>query len=324
MGSLYRRGQVWWIKFYRKGKPIRESAGTPKQSEARRLLRRCEGEAEEGKPHIPHVTRVRLAELLDDVLTDYRVNGKPSLARAELSVSHLKEYFALRRVVDLGTRAVRQYIARRQSDGARNATINRGSPRKRSRGPSPEGSCSSVASRRRVPSSTWPSRRSGASSSVVSRRWGDLQAHLLTSAVPHDGLRKLRREIERVSVPPVLEIVNPLPKFIRLKDDCNYAELTAELEPFLSLARETGVAVVACHHVGKGERSAGDEVLGSTAIFGAVDTLLVQRRYMEKDGIASLAAQDANIAQRLSDLEALAADRAKRAGGLVVVREQGS
>jgi hypothetical protein len=125
-------------------------------------------------------------------------------------------------------------------------------------------------------------------------------------------------------VTPVLAIVNPLPKFIRVKDDCNYAELTAELEPLLSLARETGVAVVACHHVGKGERSAGDEVLGSTAIFGAVDTLLVQRRYMEKDGIASLAAQDANIAQRLSDLEALAADRAKRAGGLVVVREQGS
>ena len=125
MGSLYRRGQVWWIKFYRNGKPIRESAGTPKESEARRLLRRREGEAEEGKPHIPNVTRVRLEELLDDVLTDYRVNGKRSLARAELSVSHLKEHFALRRAVDLGTPAVRQYIARRQGDGARNATINR-------------------------------------------------------------------------------------------------------------------------------------------------------------------------------------------------------
>jgi XFP N-terminal domain len=108
----------------------------------------------------------------DLIFSPIGVNGKRSLARAELSVSHLKEYFALRRVVDLGTRVVRQYIARRQSDGARNATINRGSPRKRSRGPSPEGSCSSVASRRRVPSSTWPSRRSGASSSVVSRRWG--------------------------------------------------------------------------------------------------------------------------------------------------------
>jgi hypothetical protein len=41
----------------------------------------------------------------------------------------------------------------------------------------------------------------------------------VTSAVPHDGLRKLRREIERVSVTPVLAIVNPLPKFIRVKDD---------------------------------------------------------------------------------------------------------
>ena len=125
MGSLYRRGQVWWIKFYRDGKPIRESAGTPKESEARKLLRRREGEAEEGKPHIPNVTRVRLEELLEDMLTDYRVNGKRSLVRAELSVSHLKKHFGLRRAVDLGTPAVRQYIARRQGDGARNATINR-------------------------------------------------------------------------------------------------------------------------------------------------------------------------------------------------------
>ena len=100
-------------------------ARAPQESEARKLLRRREGEAEEGKPHIPNVTRVRLEELLEDMLTDYRVNGKRSLARAELSVSHLKEHFAFRRAVDLGTPAVRQYIARRQGDGARNATINR-------------------------------------------------------------------------------------------------------------------------------------------------------------------------------------------------------
>ena len=55
--------------------------------------------------------------------------------------------------------------------------------------------------------------------------------------------------------------------------------MTAALEPLLILARETGAHVLVIHHLGKGERSeATDAILGSTALFGGVDTALVMKR----------------------------------------------
>ena len=44
MGSVYRRGCIWWVKYYRHGKAFRESSKSKKVSDAKRLLRRREGE----------------------------------------------------------------------------------------------------------------------------------------------------------------------------------------------------------------------------------------------------------------------------------------
>ena len=43
MGSLYKRGNSWWIKYYVNGRPTQESAGTMKETEARRFLKGREG-----------------------------------------------------------------------------------------------------------------------------------------------------------------------------------------------------------------------------------------------------------------------------------------
>ena len=43
MGMIYKRGQMFWIKYYSGGRPIRESAGTTKQKEAERFLKEREG-----------------------------------------------------------------------------------------------------------------------------------------------------------------------------------------------------------------------------------------------------------------------------------------
>ncbi len=93
---------------------------------------------------------------------------------------------------------------------------------------------------------------------------------------PQDGLAQLRQAAERER--PVLIIVDPLIKLIRVKDANDYAAVSQALEPLLSLARETGAHVLAVHHLGKGERSGGDAILGSTAIFAAVDTALLLKR----------------------------------------------
>ena len=71
---------------------------------------------------------------------------------------------------------------------------------------------------------------------------------------------------------PAVVIVDPLFKLIAIKDGNDYAEMSAKLEPINTIARESGAHVMCVHHAGKGERAGGESVLGSTAIFAAVDT----------------------------------------------------
>lgn len=125
MGSIYRRGEVFWIKYYRNGKPHRESARTDKESEAKKLLRRREGEIAQGKIPGIYFDRIRFDELAEDFLADYRINGKKSLIRAERSVNHLKRTFEGCRVTDITTPRIKNYIQKRIDEGMENGTINR-------------------------------------------------------------------------------------------------------------------------------------------------------------------------------------------------------
>jgi hypothetical protein len=44
MGMTYQRGAVWWVKYYRNGRPMRESSGSTKESDAIQLLKIREGD----------------------------------------------------------------------------------------------------------------------------------------------------------------------------------------------------------------------------------------------------------------------------------------
>jgi hypothetical protein len=48
-GSVFQRGAVWWIKYYRNGKPYRETSGSDKESKARKLLNQRLGEIALGR-----------------------------------------------------------------------------------------------------------------------------------------------------------------------------------------------------------------------------------------------------------------------------------
>lgn len=89
MGTIYKRGAVYWIKYYRNGKPYRESTRSTKELEAKRMLKLREGQVAEGRFPGLQVERVRFEELAEDLITDYKVNGKKSLERAEHSVERL-------------------------------------------------------------------------------------------------------------------------------------------------------------------------------------------------------------------------------------------
>ncbi len=75
-----------------------------------------------------------------------------------------------------------------------------------------------------------------------------------------------------------LAIVDPLFRMVRITDGNDYAQVNRALEPLLMLARNTGCHILAVHHMGKGEREGGDAILGSTALFAAVDTALFMKK----------------------------------------------
>jgi hypothetical protein len=125
VGSLYKRGDIWWIKYYQHGRAIRESTGSEKEMEARRFLKLREGQVAEGKRVNQAMERISFGGLAADLLTDYRANGKRSLDKAERSVRHLEGYFGGMRVIDITTDKIKAYIDLRQMAGYSSAEINR-------------------------------------------------------------------------------------------------------------------------------------------------------------------------------------------------------
>jgi hypothetical protein len=124
-GHIYKRGNIYWIKYYRGGKPNYESTKSEKESEAKRLLRKRLGQIAEGRFFGLRPERVKFEDLAEDFVNDYRINGKRSLDKAQRSVRHLQGFFGGMRAVDITTDKVRTYIADRQDEGVSNAEINR-------------------------------------------------------------------------------------------------------------------------------------------------------------------------------------------------------
>src|SRR6266571_9333610 len=67
MGMLYKRNTTWWIKYYLNGRPVRESAGTEKETEPKRFLKLREGRVASGTPILPRADRIRYDEIADDL-----------------------------------------------------------------------------------------------------------------------------------------------------------------------------------------------------------------------------------------------------------------
>ncbi len=53
MGSIYKRGRIYWISYYRGGKQYFESARTERKGEARRLLAMRTGDIARGVAPTP-------------------------------------------------------------------------------------------------------------------------------------------------------------------------------------------------------------------------------------------------------------------------------
>lgn len=96
-------------------------------------------------------------------------------------------------------------------------------------------------------------------------------------SVPADGMIAAIDLVRKYK--PVLIVIDPLFRLARIRDEKAYGQTYAALGPLIDVARETGTHVLLVHHSGKSAKAdAIDAPLGSTALSGAVSTLIIMRR----------------------------------------------
>ena len=113
----------------------------------------------------------------------------------------------------------------------------------------------------------------------------DLYIH--TGPVPKDVVVQVDAYANQIK--PVLIIVDTLIRVVNVKDTNDYAEMSKAMEPFQEIALKNKCHIMLIHHAGKIEREQGDGVLGSTAIFASIETLLfLERRKDQKNYLRTM------------------------------------
>jgi len=125
MGYLYKRGNIWWVKYYRSGRGIQESTKTGKRKEAERFLKIREGSVATGHPVLPRADRVRYEEAAEDLRNYYQMSGRRRVREAKIRLAHVDDFFRNYRLAAIDAAQITRYIVARQEAGAANATINR-------------------------------------------------------------------------------------------------------------------------------------------------------------------------------------------------------
>lgn len=128
-GSISKRGRIWWIKYYSRGRAVRESTRSEKEADARRLLRRRLGEVAAGIH--PQLRRVTYEDLRAAYVADYVTNRRKSLRRAKDGtpsldkVGRLDGFFEGYQALEIDADLMREFTQRLQAEGLANGTINR-------------------------------------------------------------------------------------------------------------------------------------------------------------------------------------------------------
>jgi integrase len=215
MGSVYKRGQVFWIKYYRNGKPYRESTKSKKEADAKRLLKKREGEISQGKLPGIYFDKVRFDELAEAFLSDYRINNK-NLKRASQSVDHLKKALEGMRVVDITTTCINGYIENRM-----------------------QWTCSECKERfeaqDKCPSCDSEDLKTGAANATINRELSALKRML------NLGAQQTPPKVDRVPYIPMLKENNVRKGFFEHEGFIALREfLPSYLKPFVSFAYKVG------------------------------------------------------------------------------------
>ena len=126
MGQIRKRGNIFWIRYYRAGKRHEESSHSTRKGDAVDLLRLREGDLARGVPISAKVGQLRFDDAVAMVVQDYSNDKKRSLANVERRIKlHLAPVFSGRRMASISTDDASGYSAARLEAGAKPATVNR-------------------------------------------------------------------------------------------------------------------------------------------------------------------------------------------------------
>lgn len=94
---------------------------------------------------------------------------------------------------------------------------------------------------------------------------------------PTKGIRSFSSLVQKIQ--PKLVILDTLILGIpELHDINDYSLVAKALSPYIQIARANGFHLMLLHHLAKKDRGGGDGILGSTALFGSVDAVILLER----------------------------------------------
>ena len=125
-GGLWRRGRVWWIKYYVDRYPVFESAKTRDKKRAEDFLRQRLAEVELDQLPDASPRSLTVRDLLKGLVSDYELRGRASKKQLESRIRlHLLPLLGPIRAQEFGNRHVAAYVQQRRQQDASDAAINR-------------------------------------------------------------------------------------------------------------------------------------------------------------------------------------------------------
>jgi len=144
-GRIFKRGPVWWVAYYapKDGRSVEHrepalvadrdgEASRPArtEAEARRLLKLRLREVAVHKAGLrsfqgPRQERVPFEDLLQNLERDYEIRGLKSGRQLKSHLVHVRAYFSDDKALALTTERLRDFVAYRQKEGSKPASVKR-------------------------------------------------------------------------------------------------------------------------------------------------------------------------------------------------------
>ena len=123
-GSIYQRGNIWWVQVYIDGKAVVQSSKSSKKSDAVKLRNQLLGKKERGELSGGAAEKVLIGELLDDVLRS-DIKDSTRYIWGKVIEKNIRPFFGSLRARRLSTDRMEDYRQKRKAEGRSDATVNR-------------------------------------------------------------------------------------------------------------------------------------------------------------------------------------------------------